>query len=354
MSTVIQNNAKQHSAQEKIIESTVRLDHLVNQASLSYCQHDIVDPGFSVIEKMWNNREALPAAVKKLVESLETIGLQITRQGTAIPLGIKSSWIEKDNLVESMDGLMPDQLPMLTLTDEGQKAADQGLIEAFQGGHRKKAAMLLYQKAKAVEAQCKKEIEKLKKDKEKSRMDIERLTVKMEVATKSRNTYCMWSYHIIDIGKEKSAFNDPFHWECSYLAFVEALDCKTRDDVYKHLAQNEQHAIQHETSEEAIMKYGADLLRAMREDDAETAKAYTSTPITTAYTKELNNILESAASKYTKIFSDEGMTGMFLRLLTLRNAFCNTEVLKLNFLTKNIGNHHSGVRFLLMSCTSGG
>ena len=43
------------------------------------------------------------------------------------------------------------------------------------------------------------------------------------------------------------------------------------------------------------------------------------------------------------------MTDMFLKLLTLRSGFRNTEMLKLNFLTKNIGKHHIGVREFLFS-----
>ena len=83
------------------------------------------------------------------------------------------------------------------------------------------------------------------------------------------------------------------------------MDEKTRDDLYSHIARNEQHAIQPETEEELIIPWGSNLLRALREDKAETAKTNASTPVTEAYDTVLKCILDQLAPKYKKIFGND-------------------------------------------------
>lgn len=124
------------------------------------------------------------------------------------------------------------------------------------------------------------------------------------------------------------------------------MDQKLRDDLYSHIARNEQHAVKPATEEEIIIRWGDKLLRAKKEDKAEMARTKASAPITKAYEVELNEILEGLASKYKKIFGDEDMTDMVLKLLTLRAGFRHVDVLKINFLTKTIGKHYVGVRLL--------
>lgn len=87
------NTIEQKSATEMIVENTVKLDLLKKKATLGYCQHNIVNPGFKMIEKIWNDRTAQDDAAKKLKQSLETHGSQISKDTSAIPIGLEPSWI---------------------------------------------------------------------------------------------------------------------------------------------------------------------------------------------------------------------------------------------------------------------
>lgn len=198
----LNNTAKHMSAREKIVQDTVQLDLLRKQATLGFCRYNIVNPGFPMIENRWNDRKAEDDAVKKLEKSLESIGMQITRDTSAIPLGLEPSWIAKDSLVKSMEGLMPDQLPILKLTEDGERAAKAGRLEAFQGGHRKRAATALYNKAIETEKRCEKALKRVeRKNKSFGEEDIKSLTEQKEKAIKDQAVYSMWSYCIINTSK---------------------------------------------------------------------------------------------------------------------------------------------------------
>lgn len=93
-----------------------------------------------------------------------------------------------------MEGLFPNEVPMLNLSKDREWAAEAGKIEVFQGGHRKQATTALYSKAVDTQKWCEKSLMRIRKKKEGDfEEEIQKWNELKRKAIKDQAKYSIWS-----------------------------------------------------------------------------------------------------------------------------------------------------------------
>jgi hypothetical protein len=153
--------------------------------------------GFAVVDlqhnpltfRTINDRPIDKGHVAALIENFKTEGLQNCSEDTAIPVGMRKSWLDTAKTISAIRGKTVADVPRLTLTGEGKTAANQGLIRGYSGAHRVEANT---QFARMIEDQAGRE----KKEDDQTVGEI-------------KEKIRLWAIAIFDLGAQIDLFQKP-------------------------------------------------------------------------------------------------------------------------------------------------
>jgi hypothetical protein len=86
-----------------------------------------------------NDRDAEEKHIRQMVENFHKEGFRNCENETALHMAIDPKWLVNCNPVSSLDGMQIQDVPRLTLADEGILAASQGRLIVLSGNHRRLA-----------------------------------------------------------------------------------------------------------------------------------------------------------------------------------------------------------------------
>lgn len=116
------------------------LNEKEKQARIGFMHMNVVSPPAGTKWGHFNNRIYCPDWIKNLVQQYPYRLLNCT-DGTAMTATVRRSWVENlDEAVSSVhNGGHIEQIPLLKLTAEGEKAAKAKGLWMFSGNHRREA-----------------------------------------------------------------------------------------------------------------------------------------------------------------------------------------------------------------------
>lgn len=188
--------------------STGWLDKREKQARLGFMRMNVISPPDGTKWGHFNDRIYRPDWIRSLVEQYPYKLLNCT-DSTAMTATVRRSWVENlDEAVESVhNGGHIDQVPLLKLTAEGEKAAKAEGLWMFSGNHRREALEIYLKgekdKLALLDAKLAKVLEKQKDGGITYKLDVKESALEEEAealrAVIEKNSH--WAVRIYDRGE---------------------------------------------------------------------------------------------------------------------------------------------------------
>jgi hypothetical protein len=151
-----------------------------------------------------NDRPLDDSGLLKLLSNFKTYGVLHCDKTTAIPAGLRRSWI-LSNPSNVIDGLHIEDLPELQLTDEGSAALKQKKIFIYGGNHRRNAQKAYLTELRERLRLCEADLKKLKRrdvrNTEESKKEIDKRESVIATLMETIAKLTKWAVAVFDLGE---------------------------------------------------------------------------------------------------------------------------------------------------------